>query len=208
MTDGLSTMTVRVTKLGGSLLLSPRVGERFMRWISLEPPALSLVVVGGGPLVDAVRELATLHNYEEQFLHWLCVDLMQASHRLFAAQVPDCTLINHKAELQEAVDRYAQQKARCVALVNVSAFYSRESEAELPLRLPCSWETTSDSLAALLAHLTTADELVLLKSCEVRNSHSAVTVDWEQLAKQGIVDRAFPASIRGLKQVRCSALPG
>ncbi len=51
-------MSLRVIKLGGSLLTLPDWHERFLHWLAKEPPATNLLVIGGGELVDCLRREA------------------------------------------------------------------------------------------------------------------------------------------------------
>jgi hypothetical protein len=55
---------------------------------------------------------------------------------------------------------------------------------------------TSDSIAARVAVVAGAHELVLLKSCP-----SIPDRPWESLADEGIVDAWFPNVARGLPQI-------
>lgn len=201
-------MQLRVVKLGGSLLCSSRLRERLESWLAAQPNAASLVVVGGGAIVDSVRDLASLHPYDEEFLHWLCIDLLDVTFRLFAAQVPQWTKVEQSGDLNALVERLEGRADRPTpVLVRVAAFYDAGIEATLPRRLPLSWDTTSDSLAALLAHRIGAEELVLLKSCTIEQPDFAAEQVWERLADSGVVDRAFPAVAAGLRSVRCVRLP-
>lgn len=210
-------MQLRVVKVGGSLLSLPNLGDDLRRWLAAEPTAASLLVVGGGPPVDAVRHLATSYRYDEQFLHWLCVDALEISHRMLAEQLAEWKRVRTPAELMQIVEdaRHCNVRrtevgatqrppgARSVhGLVSIPAFYDRDNESRLPYRLPRSWDTTSDSLAALLARVIAADELVLLKSCQLGASGQAPHLDWSELARHGVVDRAFPACVQGLPRVR------
>ncbi|MCA9131267.1 MAG: hypothetical protein KDB22_29485, partial [Planctomycetales bacterium] len=73
---------VRVVKLGGSLLTLPSLREKFLRWCYDHPHPLSLIVVGGGTVVDAVRAIDQANPIEDEFAHWLCIDLMRHTARL------------------------------------------------------------------------------------------------------------------------------
>ena len=64
--------------------------------------------------------------------------------------------------------------------------------------LPHSWDVTSDSIAARLAVLAGADELVLLKS-----GLPAGSLTLAQAAETGYVDRYFPVAAAGVPRVRC-----
>lgn len=193
-------MRLRIVKVGGSLLTMPDLLERMTNWLSGEPRFNTLLIVGGGPLVDSVRELAALREYDSEFLHWLCVDLLDTSFRLMAAQLPNAIAMATKAALDREMDQW-RREGDCVpklGIVSVSAYYRQDEPRTLPIELPLTWDTTTDSLSALLAHRTRADELVLLKSCDV-----PADADWFELADRGVVDRAFPMASRGLKHVRC-----
>ncbi len=87
-------------------------------------------------------------------------------------------------------------------LVHVRAFYPADQNAAA-YSLPIGWDTTSDSLAALLALVVEADELVLIKSCKVSEQP---VMNWQQLAERGVVDRAFPAIAEFVKQIRITQL--
>ena len=45
---------------GGSLLDWPELAVRFQRWLAAQPPAANVLVVGGGPIVEGLRELDRL----------------------------------------------------------------------------------------------------------------------------------------------------
>jgi hypothetical protein len=63
--------------------------------------------------------------------------------------------------------------------------------------LPHSWQVTSDSIAARLAQVTRAGELVLLKSALPRRGAT-----WPDVVHEGLVDRYFPAAVTHVSQVR------
>jgi len=78
------------------------------------------------------------------------------------------------------------------------AHWLRHSEPNLPgTKLPTSWDVTSDSIAARLAVVLQADELVLLKS-----SSPAASLDFQQLAKSGYVDQQFASMKPELPAIR------
>lgn len=203
----------RVLKLGGSLLLLPDWPQRLMTWLEDQPAALNLLLVGGGKIVNAVRELDTQHSFPAAFSHWLCIDLMSATARIAGQLLPACPLLTSPAELQQVLcgsrssdfaGKMGQHSSRpaqwqsLTFIVDVPCFYraptaiSTQSadDSGLPLvacPLPESWDTTSDSLAAWLAIQVGATELVLFKS--------TAPVIGEQTpqawVEQAIVDAAF-----------------
>ena len=74
----------------------------------------------------------------------------------------------------------------CITVFDAGSFLLGEAlEASDPL--PEDWSVTTDSIAAEIAWLWPADELVLFKSC----AHPAPG-DWTRAADEGAVDQAFP----------------
>ena len=192
----MNAVGVRVVKLGGSLLESSDWATRLAHWLAESTPARTLLLVGGGPPVDAIRQMASMFQYEAEFLHWLCVDAMDISHRLVEQQLHWPSL-RTPAELQT----WLNSSKLPYALMHPRAFYRIDNYQQLPVDLPLSWDTTSDSLAALLAHVVEAEELVLIKSLTVAEPY-----DWPALSQAGIVDTAFPQAIQGLTHIRLSTL--
>lgn len=186
----------RVLKLGGSLLTMPDVSTRVQRWLGLQPPAQNLMVVGGGELVEAVRTLDDVHDFDSRWSHWLCVDLLSHTSRLAQQIFPGWACITTHGELQEALN--AESEEASFSLVDVVAFYSRTISSSI---LPENWNTTSDSIAAYLAKVTKADELVLLKStgADVTETTLAGFAAWQS---DGLVDDAFPKVAKGISRVR------
>jgi hypothetical protein len=64
--------------------------------------------------------------------------------------------------------------------------------------LPHNWDVTSDSIAARLAVLACAHELVLLKSSLPRPEATR-----SEMAQAGYVDRYFPQAAVGVPIIRC-----
>ena len=72
-------MLLRVVKLGGSLLDLPDLPGRVERWLGRQPPASNVIVVGGGPLVNAIRASDRIHKLDEVAAHWLCIRVMSVT---------------------------------------------------------------------------------------------------------------------------------
>ncbi len=62
-----------VVKVGGSLFDSPRLGPALRAYLDALAPADVLLVPGGGPVADAVRELDRTHGLGEEAAHWLAL---------------------------------------------------------------------------------------------------------------------------------------
>jgi 5-(aminomethyl)-3-furanmethanol phosphate kinase len=187
--------TIRILKLGGSLLVRPEWPARLRAWLRTEPAAVNLLIVGGGEIVDAVRDLDAVHHLDQVELHWLCVDLLAATFQISSQLLPEFELIHDSQQLQNlfaslgttaGAKRGAGESQAGNYLVQVAAFYSRTIHTTL---LEEGWSTTSDSLAAWLASQSQADELVLLKSVSAPKCCS----DPRSLVSLGIVDEGLPA---------------
>ena len=145
---------------------------------------------------------------DQREIHWTCVDLLTTT-ATFVAKTLQWTLISTPSQWQAVLMETPQKNTPSVIVPDV--FYNRDhlhgnpAEAVRSL-LPEDWRTTTDSIAAYLAAIIKADELVLLKSCEIPESMSSV-----ELAESGIVDQAFPdlagvLAESGLQQLRVEQL--
>lgn len=195
-------MIRRVVKVGGSLLASPQLQDRLRSWCIDQPAAINLVIVGGGSLIDSVRHLDQLHKLDPQWAHWFCVDLLDATFKLAGELIPEWNQLNSGdvAELIQGCDSSLTDQASQSEwnLVGVTSFYNQNQSGDLPT----DWRTTTDSIAARLAELTRSSELVLLKSCDVASNQAI-----DQLAADGIVDKAFPTAARLIPRIRIERLP-
>lgn len=186
-------MKRRVLKLGGSLLDLPDLNERLQRWLAEDQALVNLIVVGGGEIVEAVRAMERVHKLDHAFVHWLCVDLLGHTLQIATQVLTGIEAIRTEQELQNYIAHPPSQPF--TACVDVRTFYRR---GRANFGLPENWDTTSDSIAAALAHVVDADELVLLKSRQTRD----LGLDYNAWANGGLVDRAFPTLANRLKSVR------
>ena len=188
----------RVLKIGGSMLLQDNFATALNRWLDVQPANPTIVIVGGGNLINAVRELERVQPVDQQQVHWTCVDLLTATAR-FASQWFDWPLIETQAEWKNGLkEGFCDDRP---VVITPSTFYNAKTPLT-DITLPIGWETTSDSIAALLAHQVQAEELVLLKSCPIPPAQTH-----QQLAGAGIVDASFPGIANRLATVRIEHLP-
>ena len=183
---------LRIVKVGGSLLELPDVGDRLRRWLYEQSPATNALLAGGSVLADEVRRWDERFKLGQATSHWLCVDLLDVTAQLLRALLPDAHLCWNYTTLCDAIRAGSQ-----AAIVFVPAGFLRAVEAHLAgLPLPQSWDVTSDSIAARVAEVTGADELVLLKS--------SLSKSFSQRAELGgeYVDRHFVHAAQGLSKVR------
>jgi len=151
----VSKTVVRVVKVGGSLLDLPDLPKRMRCWLEAQTEAHQVLIVGGGRLVEQVRQG---HAGDEVAAHWLCVDLMRLTAEFLHDRLPEVPLVEDFSELQS---RLALPGS---TLFSVANWLRHQELQQIGTRLPQSWEVTSDAIAARLAVVAGADELVLLKS--------------------------------------------
>jgi aspartokinase-like uncharacterized kinase len=182
----------RLIKLGGSLLDWPDWPWRFEAWLADQPAAQNLVLTGGGSLADAIREVDSIYPLPTVAAHWLCIRAMSIHAGQLAARWPAAKFCKSLRTLDEAPS--------AVGLVVLDPWpILRDEEPHYPGQpLPISWDVTSDSIAARLAAMAKAGELVLLKSAPVEEGESPA-----ELSLRGYVDAFFPRAAGALGQIRC-----
>jgi len=204
-----SPETLQVIKLGGSLLSDRGLKDRLTAWLAAEPPARRVMIVGGGPFADAVREADRLHQLGEEASHWLAVKTMSLTARLVHALLRDSRLssqwddvaarrqLGSSQQCEAEASRDQRQRRFNLTILDPWDFLqAEETSKDLP-SLPHCWDATSDSIAARLAVRLGAEELALLKS-RLPTSNSTIL----QASKTGYVDRLFPREAKNL-HVRC-----
>ncbi len=179
-----------VVKVGGSLFDLPDLGPRLRAWLATCPGPVVLVP-GGGPTADVIRDLDRRHGLGEEAAHWLALraltlnahfllTLLPAGHGALAAGTAECEAVWSRSRL---------------AVVDAHAFAMADEGR--PGCLPHVWSVTSDSLAARLAVVLGAAELVLLKSVTV-----LPRPDWTAASARGFVDPYFPQAAAPLAVIR------
>lgn len=166
-----------VLKVGGSLAESGRLGKILSMVAKATVPVV--VVPGGGPFADVVREQHDKLGYGMATAHRMAMLGMQQMAEVIAEH-DACFRIT---ETLEAIEEAIQNGD--IAVWAPLLLMSRDAE------IRADWTTTSDSLAARLAELLGGAPLVLLKSVDV-----AEAADAEALAHDGVVDAFFPVLVR------------
>ena len=190
-----------VVKLGGSVVRGPELGA----WLDAiaASPELVVVVPGGGALADEVRACQSQLGFGDANAHRMALLAMDQLAWAVAGLRPGFAVGATEAELDEAL---AQGN---VAVWAPYTLISGRSDIEE------SWRLTSDSLALWLADRLGAERCYLIKS--VARSHSRLSA--RQLAREGVLDQAFPAMLeatrvtttllgRGDQQAFATALAG
>ncbi len=141
-----------VVKVGGSLLGQAGAFERVLEALTRFRPGRHLVVVpGGGPFADAVRQMFRRVKIGEDAAHWMAILGMDQYAHAVAARAPGAALVEQPEEIEAAV---------AAGQLPVLAPY-RWLKAADPL--PHSWDVTSDSIAAWVAGALGARRVVLIK---------------------------------------------
>lgn len=140
-----------VVKVGGGLLRAEgldglRRGCAEALELARERPVL--VVPGGGPFADAVRDLDAQEGLGDHMAHLLALRAMDQLGVLLAPMLPAAALL-----------RSLVAPASLGLLMAAPAFANRPE-------IPESWDVTSDSLAVLAAGAIGAEEAILLKPVE------------------------------------------
>ena len=220
-----------VIKLGGSLFERDDWPVRLLTWlaahglssVSLPPrrqwvegdmtqthdPQFWLLVAGGGPWVDTLRQWDGRQSLGDEACHRWCAQLLTitadvAARRLsmaadaFPAIGPDkaISVMPGVVSVAELVTPPSGSSIRAAfnrnspALLGVidAGAYLEIASRRGRRRLPRDWTVSSDSLAAHLASRLRAKTLVLAKSCSL----PSLAMTRTQAAQTGLVDSFFP----------------
>jgi 5-(aminomethyl)-3-furanmethanol phosphate kinase len=144
-----------VVKVGGGLLAIDGALDRVCAVLGAGATASPPVVVpGGGPFADAVREFDRRVGLSADAAHWMALLALDQYAHVLAERIP-------RAELVDDSGGVAAARAR--GRVAVLAPYRWLRNADV---LPHAWEATSDSVAAFLAGALDASRLVLVKPAD------------------------------------------
>lgn len=173
-------------KLGGSLLSWPdwpRLLDRLVAGVGDVPLT---IVVGGGAVVDGLRQIDAAAPQPAKLIHDLALDGMHALAQL-VSQSTGLPLSANPALTGQA----------CV--LDVPTWVLAHPSAA---NLPASWDVTSDSIAARVASEYKA-ALMLAKSAPPPATWCGASL--ESLTATGWVDRFFPAAANDLQEISWTA---
>jgi aspartokinase-like uncharacterized kinase len=164
-----------VVKLGGSLAHSPKL-EDWLDLLAAHGGGRVVIVPGGGPFADLVRDAQERWRFDEASAHRMALLAMDQYGLMLAGMQPEL-VVAQAAETMHAALRNAR-----VPVWLPTRMLEQATDVEP------GWQVTSDSLAAWLATRLSAERLILVKSCAL----PPAPVSAERLAGSGIVDAAFP----------------
>ena len=179
----------RVVKIGGSLLDWAGLQTGLADYLAETVGLRTVLVVGGGHIVEHLRLLDRLHGLGEDRCHRLALQALDLTAQLLAG-------LCSEYDVRDGPEGFAEswKTGRYPLLASGSFFERIESGSADPL--PRSWETTSDSIAARIAVWLGAQDLVLLKRVA-----GPAGLDVHTAVRMGLVDPSFPTAARGLERV-------
>ncbi len=186
--------SVTIIKLGGSLMDLHDLRSRLLRLISSntennESIGRVLIIPGGGAAADEIRRLDRLASLTPEQSHRAAIDAMSSNAAVLARTFGHpFDVVRSRAEANRAWDS-ARIPILCPATFLVEEERNVEPNPSLQFtsskRLPASWDVTSDSIAAWIAHRWPASRLILAKSANAPDGNIS---NW---ARNGSVDPGF-----------------
>lgn len=165
-----------VVKIGGAALRDPVALDRVLEELDAAAGAL-VVVPGGGPFADAVREVDGRVGLTDTAAHWMAVRGMDQYAELLASRMRRGVLVTDLDGIHESIRNGG------VPVLAPHDWLRRDDP------IPHSWEVTSDSIAAWVAGIIGARQLVLVKPGAARRS--GLTDPYFETALPGHVRATF-----------------
>ncbi|HMK14638.1 MAG TPA: aspartate kinase [Burkholderiales bacterium] len=169
-----------VVKLGGSLADYPEDLRRWLKALAEAGKYRTVIVPGGSFFADWVRETQKKWGFDDVAAHAMGLRAMEQFGLMLCALQRGLVPALSETEIRKVL-----HENQVPVWLPVQILASED--------LSPSWDVTSDSLAAWLAKRLKAEQLVLVKSCVLPSGK----VEAAELAKNGIVDAAFPSLVQG-----------
>jgi len=148
----MSLLTVEcVIKVGGGVLARADTFDAVMAELSLASREAALLVPGGGPFADTVRDVDRQVGLSDDAAHWMAILAMDQYAHVIASRLPNGEIVHGPDEIESALERRRTP-------VLAPYHWLRAVDP-----LPHSWDVTSDSIAAWVAGQVGAERLVLVK---------------------------------------------
>lgn len=163
---------MRVVKLGGSLERNGAL-KRCLDGVALKG---NVVVPGGGDFAEQVRSAQQRWHFDDIAAHAMAILAMQQMAWLLNS-------INRSFVLADSVAEIVRQLETGRPVIWRPDLHELDRAG-----IAASWDITSDSLAAWLAGVLGARELILIKSADIGQGAAI-----KELVDLGLVDSAFPS---------------
>lgn len=174
-----------VLKIGGSLLSLPGWPHLLEALIARVGDVPLTVVVGGGAIVEGLREIDAAAPQPAGLMHDLAIDAMHFTARL----------------VSRATGLAIMARPSCTASAGILDVPLWLMKSDAATALPASWDVTSDSLAACVARDCGAG-LMLAKASPPppwpeRDDQGTL----RHLAEAGWIDHFFPTAATGVARI-------
>lgn len=161
-----------IVKLGGSLYHTAELKS----WLALLADYTQhdsvVIVPGGGPFADMVRQAQILHDFDDQHAHHMALLAMAQYGLMLHALQPSAITINTPVQAPTSGQL-------AIWLPNDQLLQTDE--------LMQNWDITSDSLALWFAQQHSDSKLVLIKCVPI------TTDDINELSDNDVIDQGFKA---------------
>ena len=141
---GVIDIIKQVVKIGGSLF--PNCAIELAKQLE---DTNSVIILGGGEFANLIRKYDAEINFSQQTNHWTAIECMDIIAKLLDDKVDSTRLAFSIEEVNNVSDE------GLTPIFVVSKFLKEEDPFE------CSWDVTSDSIAAYVAHLLNANLLIV-----------------------------------------------
>jgi aspartokinase-like uncharacterized kinase len=141
-----------VIKVGGGLTWVPQALDRVCLAVARASREWPIVIVpGGGPFADSVREFDRRLGVSPDAAHWMAILAMDQYAHVLAGRIPDAVIVEEPGCIRQALGPPG-------AVVLAPSRWMRSADV-----LPHTWDVTSDSIAAFVAGALDARRLILIK---------------------------------------------
>jgi 5-(aminomethyl)-3-furanmethanol phosphate kinase len=141
-----------VVKIGGGVIAVPGALETTCASVARLGRSRPVIVVpGGGPFADGVRDFQQRVGTSDDAAHWMAMMAMDQFAQVLAERIDGAVLVEEPGNLGAVLGR---------GKLAVLAVYRWMRAADV---LPHSWSVSSDSIAAFVAAAVDAEYLVLVK---------------------------------------------
>ena len=141
---GVINIIKQVVKIGGSLFPDYAIE------LAKKPNNTnSLIILGGGEFANLIRKYDSTQNFSSEVTHFTAIDCMDIIAKLVNDKVDSTKLAFSIDEINEISDE------GFTPIFVVSDFLKKEDPFE------CSWDVTSDSIAAYVAHIFNANLFIV-----------------------------------------------
>ena len=141
---GVINIIKQVVKIGGSLF--PDYAIELAKQLN---NTNSLIILGGGEFANLIRKYDSTQNFSSEVTHFTAIDCMDIIAKLVNDKVDSTKLAFSIDEINEISDD------GFTPIFVVSDFFKNEDP------FGCSWDVTSDSIAAYVAHIFNANLFIV-----------------------------------------------